>query len=124
VTLPDLKDTERLLVLYAQSVQAKLIGPSEAERLTFVGLAQHVLAYRPENAGGLFYQLLTRRSFHFVTQEEEDAAQQRLKQHLYAVKEKPILQFQDLSDRCGLQRVAVWRSEERKTPRQAGEGQD
>jgi hypothetical protein len=98
VTLPDLKDTERLLALYAQSVQAKLIGPSEAERLTFVGLAQHVLAYRPENAGGLFRQLLTRRCFHFVTQEEEDAAQQRLKQHLYAVRGSPILQTQEPRD--------------------------
>jgi hypothetical protein len=73
VTVPDLRDTERLLTLYAQSVQAKLIGLSEAERLTFVGLVQHVLAYRPANAGGLFRSLLTRRCFHFVTQEDEDA---------------------------------------------------
>lgn len=107
VTLPDLKDTERLLVLYTQSVQAKLIGPSEAERLTFVGLAQHVLAYRPENAGGLFYQLLTRRSFHFVTQEEEDAAQQRLKQYLYAVRGSPILQTLDPKDWSGVQTMAA-----------------
>jgi len=95
MTLHDLKDTERLLVLHEQSVQAKLIGPSEAERLTFVGLAQHVLAYRPKNAGGLFYQLLTRRSFHFVTQDEEETAQQRLKLHFYAVRGSPILQTQD-----------------------------
>jgi hypothetical protein len=107
VTLPDLKDTQRLLALYAQSVQAKLIGPSEAERLTFVGLAQHVLAYRPENAGGLFRQLLTRRCFHFVTQEDEDAAQQRLKQHLYAVRRGPILPTQDPGDWLGIQRVAA-----------------
>jgi len=107
VTLPDLKDTERLLTLYTQSVQAKLIGPSEAERLTFVGLAQHVLAYRPENAGGLFRHLLTRRCFHFVTQEEEDAAQQRLKQHLYAVRGSPILQTLDPRDRFGIQKMAA-----------------
>jgi len=107
VTLPDLEDTERLLALYAQSVQAKLIGPSDAERLTFVGLAQHVLAYRPENAGGLFRQLLMRRCFHFVTQEDEDAAQQRLKQHLYAVRGSPILQTQDPGDWPGIQRVAA-----------------
>jgi hypothetical protein len=107
VRLPDLKDTERLLTLYAQSVQAKLIGPSEAERLRFVGLAQHVLAYRPGNAGGLFRQLLTRRCFHFVTQEDEDTAQQRLKQHLYAVRGSPVVQTQDPRDWSGIQRVAA-----------------
>jgi len=105
--LPDLKDTERLLALYAQSVRAKLIGLSEAERWTFVGLAQHVLAYRPENAGGLFRQLLTRHYFHFVTQEDEDAAQQRLKQHLYAGRGSPSLQTQDPRDWSGIQRMAA-----------------
>ena len=79
----DLTDTSRLLDLYAQASHAGLIGNSEAERLTFVGLAQHVLTYRPENAGGLFRQLLVQRHFHFVTQEDEDTAQQRLKHHLY-----------------------------------------
>jgi hypothetical protein len=107
VTLPDLKDTERLLALYAQSVQAKLIGPSEAERLTFVGLAQHVLAYHPENAGGLFRHLLTQRCFHFVTQEEEDAAQQRLKQHLYAGRGSPTSQTLDPRERFGIQKMAA-----------------
>jgi hypothetical protein len=84
ILLEDLQDTGRLLDLYAQAIQIELIGSSEAERLAFIGLAQHVLAYRPENAGGMFHQLLTRRRFHFVTQEDEDGAQQRLKQHLYA----------------------------------------
>ena len=83
IRLQDLKDTSQLLALYAQASHAGLIGNSEAERLTFVGLAQHVLTYRPDNAGGLFWQLLLHRYFHFVTQEDEDAAQQRLKHYLY-----------------------------------------
>lgn len=107
VTLPDLKDTARLLALYAQSVQAKLIGPSEAERLTFVGLAQHVLAQHPENAGGLFRYLLTHRCFHFVTQEEEDAAQQRLKRHLYTVRGSPTFPTLNPSERSGIHRMAA-----------------
>jgi len=90
ILLRDLEDTSRLLALYTQVVQTKLMGNSEAERLTFVGLAQHVSAYRPENAGGLFQHLLRRRCFHFVTQEEEDAAQRRLKQHMYAVGKVPF----------------------------------
>jgi hypothetical protein len=83
MTTHDLQATDRLLDLYAQAIHARLIGPSEAERLTFVALAQHVLCYRPANAGGLFHRLLTHRLFHFVTQDEEEAAQQRLKRYLY-----------------------------------------
>jgi hypothetical protein len=55
----------------------------------------------------LFRQLLTRRCFHFVTQEDEDAAQQRLKQHLYAVRESPSLQTQDPRDWSSIQRLAA-----------------
>jgi hypothetical protein len=83
VTALDLRDTARLLALYDQAVRARRIGKSEAERLTFVALAQHVLCYGPENPGGLFLQLLRRRHFHCITQDEEDGAQQRLKHYLY-----------------------------------------
>lgn len=79
----DLADTSRLLALYTQALTAGLIGRSEAERLSFVGLAQHVLTYGPANAGGLFRRLLVRRHFHFITPAEEEAALQRLKYHLY-----------------------------------------
>jgi hypothetical protein len=80
----DLQDTGRLLLLYEHVRQRGLIGPAEADRLTFVALAQHVLTYRPANAGGLFQRLLTRRHFHFITQADEEAALQRLKRHLYS----------------------------------------
>ena len=68
-----------MLALYEQAVAAGRIGRTEAERLTFVALAQHVLARRPRSPGGLFMYLLTKRLFHVITQAEEDAAQQRLK---------------------------------------------
>jgi hypothetical protein len=51
--------------------------------LTFVALAQHVLSYRPDNPGGLFLQLLRKRQFDYITQDDEDAAQKRLKRALY-----------------------------------------
>jgi hypothetical protein len=60
-------------------VEAKWIGNAEADRLTFVALAQHVVLYRPQNPGGLFHRLLTKRLFHYVTQEDEDQALARLK---------------------------------------------
>jgi hypothetical protein len=75
---------DRLLTLYAQAVQANLLGPSEAEHLAFVALAQHVLGYHPANPGGLFVQLLRQRRFDLITQEEEDRAQQRLRRYYYA----------------------------------------
>jgi hypothetical protein len=83
IHLQDLKDTGRLLDLYTQAVHEGFIGSSEADRLTFVGLAHHVLRYRPDNAGGLFRRLLQQRHFHFVTQEDEDMARRCLKYYLY-----------------------------------------
>jgi hypothetical protein len=79
----DLTDIERVLVLYRQAVQQRLIGSSEAERLTFVALAQHVLSCRAQNEGGLFRHLLKQKRYHCVTQVDEDVALGRLKQHLY-----------------------------------------
>jgi len=79
----DLHDPSRLFALYEQAVQAGLIGVSEAERLTFVALACHVLRYRPQNAGGLFHCLLTRKLSHVVTQEDEDAARHYITRYLY-----------------------------------------
>jgi hypothetical protein len=79
----DLIDIERVLVLYSQAVQQRLIGSSEAERLTFVALAQHVLSCRATNEGGVFRHLLKQKRYHCVTQADEDAALQRLKQYWY-----------------------------------------
>ncbi len=70
--------------LYAQAVQARLVGGSEAARLTFVGLAQHVIAARPTNPGGLFRYLLYQKRYQCVTQADEDRTLQRLKTYLYA----------------------------------------
>jgi len=83
ITHEDLFDMERLLELYAQAVQLRLIDGSEAARLTFVGLAQHVIAARPTNPGGLFRHLLYRKRYQCVTQADEDRALQPLKQYLY-----------------------------------------
>lgn len=79
----DLSDMSRLLELYAQAVQLRVIPGSEAARLTFVGVAQHVLAARPTNPGGLFRHLLYRKRYSCVTHADEDAALRRLKEHLY-----------------------------------------
>ena len=79
----DLTDIERVLVLYSQAVHQRLIGSSEAERLTFVALAQHVLSCRATNEGGVFRHLLKQKRYHCVTQADEEVALVQLKQHLY-----------------------------------------
>jgi hypothetical protein len=84
VLVPDLHDLARLLLLYTQAVQAQLVDSSEADRLNFVALAQHVLRFQPKNPGGLFLQLLRHRRFAVITQAEEDHARRRLNTYLYA----------------------------------------
>jgi hypothetical protein len=83
ILVQDLRDTTRLLQLYEQAVSARLIGSCEADRLAFVALAHHVLAYRPTNPGGLFTQLLRTGHFDYATQDDEDRAVRRLKRHFY-----------------------------------------
>ena len=92
VVLEDLRDTDRLFALYHQAMEAKLIGESEAEQLAFFALAQYVIVYGPVNPGGLFRQLLTRKRFQVITQEEEDTAVRRLKRHVYGKTERAVPQ--------------------------------
>lgn len=84
VLVADLHEMARLLQLYTQAVQARMIDASEADRLNFVALAQHVLQFQPKNPGGLFLQLLRHRRFAVITQAEEDQARRRLHTYLYA----------------------------------------
>jgi hypothetical protein len=84
ITRQDLREMDRLLCLYQQAVDKGWIGSAEADRLTFVALAQHVLLYRAQNPGGLLHRLLTKRLFHYVTQEDEDQALARLKAYARA----------------------------------------
>ena len=52
VRVEDLKDTGRLLRLHAQAVARGLVGSSEADRLRFVGAAEHALALGTGNPCG------------------------------------------------------------------------
>jgi hypothetical protein len=60
-----------------------LIGKSDSERLTFLGLAEHAKVVGSANPCGLFAALVRRQCWHFVTESDEDAAHQRFKAHLY-----------------------------------------
>src|SRR5262249_42792423 len=79
----DLQETARLLTLFERAQAHGLIGKSDSERLTFLGLAEHAKMVGSANPCGLFAALVRRQCWHFITDSDEDAAQQRLKTHLY-----------------------------------------
>jgi hypothetical protein len=79
----DLRDTERLLALFEEAQKVKVIGGSESERLTFIATAERARLVGTTNPCGLFAQLVRRRLWHFLTQEDEEAARKRLKEHVY-----------------------------------------
>jgi hypothetical protein len=79
----DLTDTARLLVLFDEAQAQGLIGGSESEQLTFVATAERARLRAVINAPGLFAELVRRRLWHFVTQDDEDRAHQRLRAHCY-----------------------------------------
>jgi hypothetical protein len=79
----DLRDTIRLLTLFEEAQREGLTGGSDSERLTFVATAERARLTATSNAPGLFAQLVRRRLWHFVTQDDEDRAQKRLREYFY-----------------------------------------
>jgi hypothetical protein len=82
-----LSDTSSLLTLYDQAVRKNLIRNSEAGQLDFIALAERARV-RGHNPGGMFRWLLTRKRFDFITQADEDAAVQRLREWRYGKAER------------------------------------
>jgi hypothetical protein len=82
VRVEDLKDTGRLIGLLDRAIARDLVGPSEADRLRFVAAAEHALASGKENPPGLFMYLVRGRRWRYLTQEDEDRANARIKREL------------------------------------------
>lgn len=83
VTREDLRDTSRLLDLHAQAVEGGLVGSSERERLLFIAAAEHARSIGKKNPPGLFIRLVCSKLWSFITQDDEDRANARLKTHLF-----------------------------------------
>ena len=78
----DLRHTRRLLELHAQAVDSGWVGPSESERLKWVAAAETGGWWaRPTPAGSS--RLVRSKLWHYLTQDDEDAANRRLKTFLY-----------------------------------------
>jgi hypothetical protein len=93
VKVEDLKDTSRTLALLNEAVGQGWMGPSEADRLRFVGAAEHALAVGEANPAGLFVHLVRGKWWRFVTCAEEDRANARLKVFLRGPEPPPIASF-------------------------------
>ncbi|RUL84591.1 hypothetical protein [Tautonia sociabilis] len=79
----DLRDTERLLELHRQARSEGLVGTSEHDRLRFVAAAEHARVIGTRNPCGLFVRLVKGKLYHYLTQDDEDAANARIKRHFY-----------------------------------------
>ena len=82
VRLEDLKDTDRLLDLHRQAVAKGLVTASEADRLRFVGAAEHALAIA-KNPPALFAWIVLNGCWRYITGVAEDSARRRLRLHDY-----------------------------------------
>jgi hypothetical protein len=85
----DLREVGRTLELYRQAVDRKLTSPSEDGRLKFLAVAEHARAVGTVNPVGLFARLVRRGWWHFATQDDEDAARRRLREHLHGPARTP-----------------------------------
>jgi hypothetical protein len=82
VRVEDLKDTARLMDLLGQAVARGWVSGSEADRLRFVGAAEHALAIGQGNPAGLFVYLVRGKLWRYLTQADEDRANGRIKAFL------------------------------------------
>jgi hypothetical protein len=80
VRIDDLKSTSRLLDLHRQAVARGLVTASEADRLRFIGAAEHALAIAT-NPAALFAWLVLRGCWRYITGADEDSARRRLRAH-------------------------------------------
>jgi hypothetical protein len=87
VRADDLRDTERLLILFEEAQGQGLVSGSENSRLQFLAAAEHAAVIGSTNPPGLFVRLVRRGWWHFATLSDEDAARARLKKFLFGTRE-------------------------------------
>ena len=82
VRVEDLEDAGRLLQLHDQAIAEGLVTTAEADRLRVVASAEHALAVGKSNPAGLFAYLIRNRAWRYLTGDDEDRANARIKAHL------------------------------------------
>lgn len=83
VVPPDLRDIERLMTLHAEAVRAGLVGDTFPEQLKFVAAAEHARVIGTKNPCGLFVRIVRGKLWDFITHDDEEAANRRLRRYLH-----------------------------------------
>lgn len=86
--LSDLRSTKRLLSIFEQAVDAGTVGGGDGARLSFCSAAEHALVKGTKNPCGLFMHIVKNKLWHYCTNDDEDAAHERLKRHFYGATRK------------------------------------
>lgn len=74
----DLRNGQRLAVLFEQALRDGLVGSSESDRLKFLSAAERALRVGTTNKAGLFVAVVRRGLWHHVSTLDEDRARRRL----------------------------------------------
>jgi len=88
----DLRDTGRLLTLYDEAVRVGLVIDSDSERLKFVAAAEHARVVGTKSPCGLFVRFVRAKLWDYLTHDDEDAANQRLKRHFHGAPRREDVQ--------------------------------
>ena len=83
IKTPDLEDDGKLLDLLERWVALGWVDPGEHSRLRFVAAAEHALRIG-SNPPALFVHLVKGKRWLYISDADEDRAQERIKRHLYA----------------------------------------
>jgi len=84
----DLRSLNRLLKLFAQAVSAGFVTGGEHERLQFVAAAIHAKSVGTRNPCGLFAFLVRKRLWSFITQDDEELARRKLRDHEFGARRR------------------------------------
>lgn len=82
VRIEDLRDNERLMVLFEEAKVSGWVEDCESDRFKFVCSAEHALVVGSKNPPGLFVRVVRDKLWYF-TQDDEDSANRRLKMYLF-----------------------------------------
>lgn len=83
LVIEDLRSTPRLLSIFEQALGAGLVGAGYGQQLNFFAAAEHSLVKGTRNPCGLFVHILKNKLWHYCTNDDEDAANERLKRHFF-----------------------------------------
>jgi len=85
----DLASVPRVMELFDQALKRGLMREGFMERLNFAAAAEHARVRGSSNPCGLFFHLVNKKLWHFITEGDEDAVRTKVKAYVYGEPEEP-----------------------------------